>query len=189
MDTWARTRKWLPSAFVVLAVAGLVMLLFSGLQRADTARRGGLSINTSGRGVPVRSRPAPDFSLDLFGGGVFRLRDVRGRPVAVNFWASWCPPCREEARELEAAWRDIRGQAVLVGVNVWDTEQAARDFLQAFGISYPNGPDPQGRILIEFGVTGIPETFFVDPAGAVVGRWVGPITQEEILGRLRLDGR
>lgn len=189
MDAPARTRKWLPSTLLLLAVAGVVALLWSGLQRGDSARRGGLSINTAGRGVPVRPRPAPEFALDLFGGGVLRLRDLRGKPVAVNFWASWCPPCRDEAPELEAAWKAVRGRAVLVGVNVWDADETAREFLQTFGVSYPNGPDPRGRILIEFGVTGIPETFFVDPTGTVVGRWVGPITREEVLLRLRLEGR
>jgi len=69
---------------------------------------------------------------------------------------------------------------VFVGVNVWDAEATARAFLRAFGITYPNGPDPKGRILIEFGVTGIPETYIIDSEGRIVRRWIGPITSQEL---------
>ncbi len=131
-------------------------------------------------------RPAPAFELSLFEGGTFRLADHRGRVVLVNFWASWCPPCREEAPELEAAWRILGPEGtVLVGVNVWDSEEAARSFLRTHRITYPNGPDPRGRILVDFGVTGIPETYVVDREGRLMGRWVGPVAQKELLDLLR----
>ncbi len=129
----------------------------------------------------MRVRSAPGFALPLFTGGTWHLAKQQGRWVVVNFWASWCPPCREEAPELEAAWQRLRERGVvLVGVNVWDSEDTARQFLQAFGVTYPNGPDPQGRILIEFGVTGIPETYVVDGGGLLVARWVGPIHRRQL---------
>ncbi len=87
--------------------------------------------------------------------------------MVVDFWASWCVPCRQEAPLLEATWRAYRDQGVVfVGVNFQDEERAARRFLDEFGITFPNGPDPGSRIAIDYGVYGIPELFFHRPPGA-----------------------
>lgn len=177
----ARSRRWVAVTLALGAVGAVSWLLSSALLRGQDSSRGGLAINTAGRAGAIRVRPAPALTLRLFNGGVLHLTGQRGRVVVVNFWASWCPPCREEAPELEAAWRTYRDQGVVfAGVNVWDAESAARAFLRAYGITYPNGPDPQGRILIEFGVTGIPETYLIDRQGRLGRRWIGPITQHEL---------
>lgn len=94
----------------------------------------------------VSSGPAPDFTLTLFDGGTLRLSDQRGKVVMVDFWASWCVPCQQEARMLERLWQEYRGRGVVfVGVDYLDPENDARAFLERYGITYPNGAQPSVR--------------------------------------------
>ena len=100
----------------------------------------------------------------------------------INFWASWCPPCREEAPLLESTWRDYEDEEVFfVGVDIQDREEDARAYIREFGITYPNGPDVDGRITVDYGVIGIPVTFFVDRGGVVVRRWVGAVKGRQLV--------
>ncbi len=134
---------------------------------------------------PLVARPAPAFTLRLFDGGTLRLEDLRGKVVFVNFWASWCPPCRDEAPALEGAWHRYKDQGVVfVGVDIQDKEPAARAFLAEFGITYPNGTDPTNLVAIDYGVWGIPETFFIDTKGRITHKHVGALTPEVITARL-----
>lgn len=170
-------------ALIALALVGLLALLGITMARrqGQSGPFAGFGVNTVGKAAQVLVRPAPDFTLQLFDGTTFRLSEQRGRVVVVNYWASWCPPCRQEAPALEAAWKAWRERGVLfVGLNVWDTEGNAQAFLRDFGISYPNGPDRGGRILIEYGVTGIPETFFIDREGILFRRWIGPLNERQM---------
>jgi cytochrome c biogenesis protein CcmG/thiol:disulfide interchange protein DsbE len=104
--------------------------------------------------------------------------------VVVNFWASWCiPACYDEAPSLERAWRAYRDRGVvLIGVNIQDKEEPARRFLTQFGHTFPNAPDPSGRVSVDYGVYGVPETFFIDRKGQVRFKQVGAVT-DEILKR------
>ncbi|MBI3972971.1 MAG: TlpA family protein disulfide reductase [Chloroflexi bacterium] len=162
--------------FALLGLLGFKLAANAGLVAPRTG--GGLGIFTSGQFVKTALRQAPDFTLQLFAGESLRLSDLRCKPVMVNFWASWCPPCRQEAPLLEQMWREYREQGVVfVGVDVWDSDRDARTFLNEFGVTYPNGPDPRGAISIDYGLSGIPETYFIDREGSITRKWIGPFTE------------
>ena len=131
--------------------------------------------------APSSPRQAADFTVELFDGGTWRLGEQRGKLVVVNFWASWCPPCREEAPALEQVWQEYRARGVVVvGANVWEERQPAVEFVKEFDLTYPNGVDPSGSLAVEYGVTGLPETFFIDEEGRLVRRWIGPIDEAQL---------
>jgi cytochrome c biogenesis protein CcmG/thiol:disulfide interchange protein DsbE len=156
---------WKRLVAVLVPVAGLIGLLAYGFR-------------TNPREIPspLLGRPAAPFSLTLFDGGRFHLAEQRDRVVVVNFWASWCIPCREEAPVLEAGWRAYRERGVVVvGVNVQDSEPAAQAFIETFGLTFPNGPDPGGRVAIDYGVYGIPETFVIGRDGRIGYKHIGLI--------------
>ncbi len=126
---------------------------------------------------------APDFALSLFDGGTFRPAEHRGTVVVVNFWASWCPPCRREAPRFAAAADAYRDRGVVfVGVDFQDREGDARDFLREFDLRYPNGPDPGGDIARTYGVSGLPATVVIDRQGRIRRRWLGEITGAQLTG-------
>jgi cytochrome c biogenesis protein CcmG/thiol:disulfide interchange protein DsbE len=131
--------------------------------------------------------PAPDWSLTLFPeykgeltADAVNLTDLRGKGVVLNFWASWCKPCEEEAALLEAKWREVKDQGIVfIGVDYLDQDPAAKRYLQKFDITYPNGPDLASKISKRYTIRGVPETFFIDPQGNLVGcRKIGPFINE-----------
>jgi cytochrome c biogenesis protein CcmG/thiol:disulfide interchange protein DsbE len=125
----------------------------------------------------------PDFTLTLFSGYEYngasevKLSDLSGKVVVINFWASWCQPCRTEAADLETAWRFYKetGQVVFLGVDYVDTEPEAREYMTEFNLSYPNGPDMGTRISQIFNRNlGVPETYVVDQQGVLRFIQIGP---------------
>lgn len=135
-------------------------------------------------------RLAPDFTLPLLPpyraewGETFRLGDHLGkRPILLNFWASWCyPACYEEAPVLEAFWQRYKDRVLFVGVNVQDKEAEAVRFVEQFGLSFPSVFDPRGRVGVDYGMYGVPETFLIDREGRVVRRHAGAV-DEALLSR------
>jgi cytochrome c biogenesis protein CcmG, thiol:disulfide interchange protein DsbE len=148
----------------------------------------------------LRSRknaPAPGFSLEvlepgvlpvrlgkvkpLFADGHLSLKELRGTPVVLNFWASWCNPCREEAPRLQKGWeRWGKRDVLLLGLDMQDIRSDARDFLRDFDITYPTIRDPGKEVSRRYGATGIPETYFISAKSKVVGHVVGVVSAEQL---------
>lgn len=135
---------------------------------------------------PIEEGLAPDFTLTSFGGDELTLSDLRGKVVVINFWASWCPPCREEAAYLEDSWRKYKDQDVIfIGVNYADTEKEALEYIAEFDITYFNGPDLGTRIAQQFNLLGVPETFYIAKNGELRGVKIGPLIFPELDDKIR----
>jgi cytochrome c biogenesis protein CcmG, thiol:disulfide interchange protein DsbE len=123
--------------------------------------------------------PAPAFTLaKLDGSGDLALESLRGKTVVLNFWASWCGPCKDETPLLQKGWERWQGKdVVFVGIDVKDFRGDARSFVNRFGVTYPNVYDGKGSTVGRYGVTGFPETYFIDALGRVVYRIAGPVDE------------
>jgi cytochrome c biogenesis protein CcmG/thiol:disulfide interchange protein DsbE len=163
---------------------GLVVLLFALLVWKLASNEGGDLARRVARGEHPQG---PDFTLErLDREGRLGLADLRGKVVAVNFWASWCIPCKEEAPFLEDVWRDERANGfVVLGVDAKDFRSDARGFMRRFGVTYPVVYDGPGDSITRYGVTGFPETFVLDREGRVVEAFIGAIATDEEKARLR----
>jgi cytochrome c biogenesis protein CcmG/thiol:disulfide interchange protein DsbE len=129
----------------------------------------------------VQQGLAPNFSLTTFDGQNISLTDLRGKVIVLNFWASWCQPCRAEANYLEQTWRKYKDSGVVfIGVDYVDTEPNALAYINEFGITYFNGPDLGTRISQSYGIKGVPETFYIAKNGELRGLKIGPMESPEL---------
>lgn len=159
------------------AVLGLALLL--ALLGVGAIQQGERDPLPAGSG-PLTGELAPDFMLVGFDGRVVRLSDYRGKPVVLNFWASWCAPCREEAPSLAKVAATAEDQVAFIGIDVRDREEDAREFIAAFALRYPNAPDTEG-VEQQYGIVGIPTTIFIAGNGTVVRTWLGPLEEQRLI--------
>jgi len=134
-------------------------------------------LNTQ-QGPVGEGQHVPTFTLTTFDGQQYNLVDLKGKVVVVNFWASWCKPCEQEAADMQAAWQyyEARGDVIFLGVDYVDTEPQALSYLEKFQITYPNGPDLRTRISQAFRIRGVPETYFIDSKGQLAFKQIGPFS-------------
>jgi cytochrome c biogenesis protein CcmG/thiol:disulfide interchange protein DsbE len=126
-------------------------------------------------------RPAPDITLPaLDGDGDIHLAAFRGKPVVVNFWASWCGPCKEEAPEFRRAARGFGEDVHFLGITMLDGKEPAERFVERYDIPYASARDTRGVVAKRYGVTGVPETAFIDADGNLVGRYIGAFTHGQL---------
>ncbi|HEV2439658.1 MAG TPA: redoxin domain-containing protein [bacterium] len=175
-----RWRTWAALLLPVIALVGLLtaasvrrdraLAIGAALARGETPPVPAVALRALPAGPPPASRGGPAVSPP----GEVALRSLRGHPVVLNFWASWCAPCREEAPLLERLAREDEARGlVVVGVDTQDLEAPARAFLEQYGLTYLNLRDPDGSVARLFGTTGVPETFFIDAAGRIQGKFPG----------------
>ncbi len=125
---------------------------------------------------------AADFSLTTYDGTDFRLSEQRGKVVIINFWASWCGPCRSEAPVLQNIWEMYQDRGVeVIGVAYVDIDKNAVAFIEEFGLTYPNGPDIELKISDAYRIQGVPETFVIDQNGSIAQFFLGEITSAKLI--------
>ena len=167
----------------VLIGVGVPVLLVLSLFVWGVAQNDGVAgrpgVNDNFGEVSISTDPMSDFELTTLSGEVVSIADYRGKVVMVDFWSSWCVPCRVEGPILSETYLKWRDRGVeFVGIAIWDSEGPVLDFIELHGIEYVNAIDASGLTAVDFGVTGIPEKFFINTEGEIVRKVIGPNTRE-----------
>ncbi len=156
---------------VALAVAAAVLVIVLGL---------GYALVDSRQTQPT-SGPAPEFTLKTYDGASFRLTDYRGKIILVNFWASWCAPCQEEAPVLNNLWKAYKDRGVVfIGVGYLDNEKDALGYLDQFNVPFPTGHDNGSLIARAYRIKGVPETFIINKGGEITHTMISVVSETEV---------
>jgi cytochrome c biogenesis protein CcmG/thiol:disulfide interchange protein DsbE len=164
----------LVSIGIVVVSAIFITILSKGLM-IDQSKVPPAIIDKEAKAFRVSWVQGQEF-LPAAGGDHFRLEDLKGKPVVLNFWASWCISCRQEAHELEKFWQAHKQDVAVVGIAIQDERDAAKKFATYFGKTYMIGLDEDGKAAIDYGVSGVPETFLIDKNGVIRHKEIGPVS-------------
>ena len=167
---------------MVTLVVGVVTMLLIGLVFGLRLARGPIPIHSR-----LIGQVAPTFDLPSLRSGRVKSAEYSGQMYVVNFWASWCVACREEARFLEDFARRWAGKVTVIGIDWNDTADAAKAFVDEFHLTYPQAVDAEGTVALKYGLTGVPETYVVTPDGVVAGGIIGaigPRTLDDIVAQV-----
>jgi peroxiredoxin len=182
-------RRWLEAVGLILGLTGLLVGALLWSRPPPPEQADGFDV------VRVAPAPAPDFTLAGLDGKTVRLADFRGRVVFLNFWATWCPPCREEMPAMQALAGDLEKQGLVVlAVNYEESAETAEAFVRETGLALPVLLDPDGTVARRYRVPGLPASFFIDRRGALVGSvlgfrdWRGAAARRYVEGLLRPAG-
>jgi cytochrome c biogenesis protein CcmG/thiol:disulfide interchange protein DsbE len=173
--THRRKKHLITTAIITLITVGVLLVLTKGL-----------TLNPSLVKSNLLGKQAAPFEVEMLessswlpqtSGNRLKLSDMAGKPIILNFWASWCVSCREEAIHMEAFWKRYREKGILVlGIAIQDSVDAAKEFAKVHGKTYPIAIDHSGKASIDYGVYGVPETFLIDSQGTIVHKEAGPVT-------------
>lgn len=179
-------RKWLSRRR--LAFAAAIALAAGAVAAGLLLATPGAEVGPTGSSPAAERRQAPELEGRWLVPPPVRLADLRGKPVVINFWASWCVPCRKEAPELARFDRELRGRAQLVGVDFQDAKQDALAFVREFGWRFPNLRDPQGKLGVRYGLVGLPTTYLLDRKGRIARTMTGAQTYDTLRRAVEEDG-
>ena len=171
--------------FLTVSLACVALLALLGSQILVPAQ----SQANSGSSLLI-GHPAPDFTLAALSSRPapsVHLASLKGKPVMLDFWASWCVPCQHEAPLLQATWQRVQSQGIIfLGIDFQDDHSAGLNFLHTYGITYLNVVDDTGSTAINYGVTGVPETFFLNRQGVIVSHVIGELTEQTMQSNLQM---
>jgi cytochrome c biogenesis protein CcmG, thiol:disulfide interchange protein DsbE len=185
-------RRWRMRQIVGLSLVSLLCLSFLAILGSQLLTP---APKQTAWASPLIGHPAPDFTLPMLSANPasgqaasFHLASVRGKPLILNFWASWCLPCKDEAPLLATSWASaLQPQGILMlGIDFQDTRSDGLAFLQKYAILYPNVVDSSGSTAINYGVSAVPETFFINRQGIIVSKVVGELSEQSLQKNVHL---
>jgi cytochrome c biogenesis protein CcmG/thiol:disulfide interchange protein DsbE len=171
--------------FLAVSLACVALLALLGSQILVPAQNQTNSVIS-----PLLGHSAPDFTLAALSSRpapAIHLASLKGKPVMINFWASWCVPCQQEAPLLQSTWQNVQSQGIIfLGIDFQDDHTEGLNLLRTYKITYLNVVDVTGSTAINYGLTGVPETFFLNRRGVVVSKVIGELTQQTLQSNLQV---